>query len=311
MSQGFDPAPPGKYEINRIIVDSDLDGVLSGAILRIVYPEAEIMLTDAASIQSGKLNHLIDSKTVTADLKYVEGCGLYFDHHESNRPPTDKFPGRWTNAMSATNVVYDYFKDVVDLSKFDAIIPEINKFDMGDLTLEEFLEPTDVIKLGMVINRNEHEFNCLLIELIANQHWDNVIKHHLVKERLVKFDDSKQDVLRFVRENGELIEGLAFIDARGYASEDKINSYFLVSQFPSADASIIIKYGEVKDELKVRLYRNNFNKNSRDIDLLAIAKKLNPEISGGHRGACGFVAVPGQSVEVIKANILNELKKQL
>src|SRR3989304_7289668 len=198
ISLGYDPAKPGKYPITKLLIDSDLDGILCGAMLRIVYPKAEVITADATAIQMGEFNSRIDKNTVICDLKYVEGCGLYFDHHISNKPLSDKFPGRWRNTDSAAHVVYDYYRKDFDLSHFDEIIPEADKFDMGKITLTEVLEPNPVIQLGMSIRRDDEEFNLHLLELLAKKEFKDVVADPWVQQVLTENRESRNRVLTYL-----------------------------------------------------------------------------------------------------------------
>lgn len=118
ISLGKDPAPPGQYPISKIVVDSDMDGLTCAAMLKLVYPDAAVFQTDSTEMVEGKWDHLLGADTATADLHYRAGVGLYFDHHESSKPDSDDFPGRWKTHGVPLGWCMSYFKDKVDLKKF-------------------------------------------------------------------------------------------------------------------------------------------------------------------------------------------------
>ncbi|MFQ5493193.1 MAG: hypothetical protein ACE5DX_03480 [Candidatus Dojkabacteria bacterium] len=309
-SIGFDPAPPGKYPIKTILTDSDLDGIVSGAILRTVYPHAEIVNADATGMQEGKWDHLINESTLIVDLKYKTGVGLYFDHHKSNKPDTEDFPGRWQEVDSAARVVYEYFKSDFDLAKFDEIVTEVDKLDMGKLTLDEFLNPSGVIKLGLTINNSDLAFNYLLIELLATQPLQSVLDHHLVNERIEKTLGAISQVYKYIKGKVELINNVAYIDLSEYESPFRVSSFAFIAKFPKIDAAVVFKKSGNPEGYKVRMYRNNFNKRAHGYHLLKVAKKLNPSLSGGHKNACGFTPKAGKSKKDTTEQISRELQAQ-
>lgn len=288
VSYGFDPAPPGMFPATKALVDSDLDGIISGAILRNVYPEIEIFLGEATSMTEGKYDNLIDDKTIIVDLKYINGCGLYFDHHAGNKPDSNKFPGRWQDTGSAARVVYEYFKQVVDLSNFDPIMEGVDIFDSGGLTLEGFLSPNNIVKLGLSINRHDDEFNMYLIKELSKNKLDYVVSIGEVAKRLQEVMDKRVEIFQFIKSNYQIKSNIAFIDVSNYPGKEKITGYVLTSQFPEVEAVVTYKRDRERDRIKVRFYKNDFRKSPRNLNLLGLARKLNSK-AGGHKGACGYL----------------------
>lgn len=275
------------YIVERIIVDSDFDGVICGALLRKVFPKVEIIQSKASEIQEGKIDHLITDKTLMADLRYSPLCGYFFDHHESNRP-TSSFIGGWMPVDSAAQVVYSYFRDVADFSDFEPLIDDINKFDSGNISLEDFLNPNDTYKLALVISRDQKYFNLLLIELLSRMSLGKVCEHPFIKERIDRYLALRGEMSEFVRQNSEKVRETVFVSLKDYKLEEKMTSYVYTAEFTDSKVIVVEKPHEREGWSKIRLYRNNFYTGINDINLLEIAKKMSPDTAGGHKGACGF-----------------------
>ena len=82
---------------NRIIADSDLDGLCAAAILKSYNPDAEVVFSHAALIRSGRIDDVINHTTAMVDLPFHPNCGWYLDHHQTNKPnleEEDKFTKR-------------------------------------------------------------------------------------------------------------------------------------------------------------------------------------------------------------------------
>ena len=72
--------------ITRVVADSDLDGLMAAAVLKAAKPSIEVYFAHPALIRAGSIDHLIDRNTAICDLPFHENCGLYLDHHQTNRP---------------------------------------------------------------------------------------------------------------------------------------------------------------------------------------------------------------------------------
>ncbi len=310
LSFGFDPAPPGKYPITQIIVDSDLDGIMCGAMLHIVYPDAKIITADATSMQMGKFNDKVDKNTAIADLKYIDGCGLYLDHHISNKPQHNEFPGRWRNTDSAARVVYDYFRKDYDLSNFDVIIDDIDRFDMGRIVKRDIVHPNELFELGMSINRDDQDFNHHLIDELAGKKWADVIKNKRLQSLFRENQASRGSVLEYIREHSLLENNIAFVNMSTFRDKVRVSSYLYTVPFTKVDAVCVFKFAKSDEGFNVRLYHNNFNPRSFNYDLLEVAREINREMSGGHKKSCGFMPRAGQTIEDVITEVTAELKKQ-
>lgn len=275
------------HKVERIIVDSDFDGVMCGALLRKVFPNVEIMQSKASEIQEGRIDHLITKRTLMADLRYSPLCGYFFDHHESNRP-NEEFIGEWSPESSATQVIYSYFKDAADFSDFEPILDEINKFDSGNISLEDFLNPNDTYKLALIISRDQKYFNLLLIELLSRNKLKKVCLHPFVKEKIDKYFELREEMSDYVKNNSEIIDNVVFVDLSNYTLKEKMTSYVYTSEFRDSKVIVVEKPHEREGWKKIRLYRNNFFDGLNDVNLLKVALKMSPDTAGGHTGACGF-----------------------
>lgn len=293
--------------ITKALVDSDYDGVVCAALLSIVYEGLEIRLTEASALQSGRDIDFVDEHTVVADLSYVEGCGLYFDHHHSNKP-LKEIVGSWEPLNSAAEVIYNYYKDKIDLQRFERLIMELGRFDSGLTTLEDMRRMDNYLLLGFAIERQDKAFSSKLIKAMTEKGWEELLELDFVKTKLNK---CREDIERYYQylKNNTFIEGeLAFIDNRDFTG-NMAHAYFLAATYPQLDAIIMIR--QVKEDYRVTMFWNNFKKDGIRYDLLAIAKELNPEVSGGHKGACGASLKADFSVEELRSRIFNKLKQQV
>lgn len=294
--------------VKKIIIDSDMDGVMCGAILRNVFPDAQIFQSKATEIQEGRIDHLIDKSTLMADLRYSPLAGFYFDHHESNKPTTE-FVGSWKPYDSAAHVIYEYFKDYADLSKFEKLLPDMDLFDAGKLTIEDFRNPSKLVQLALVVNRDDKDFNLKLVEDLAKKDFEEVFQQENIQARIKKYQEVKSSLLEYCVNHSEVDSEIVYVDLRQFKSDEKMASFVFTSYFEDADMIVVLKKHRKEGFVKVRFYRNNFFKTDSDLDLLKIAMIISPETGGGHKGACGF-NISEDRIDEMKRIVREELDKQ-
>lgn len=298
------------YEINKILSDSDLDGIVCAAILLNVYQQAEVYLTESAQIRAGELVTSIDSKTVISDLMYIEGCGLYFDHHDSNKPETESFPGRWQVADSASRIVYEYFKHVSDLSLFADYIQEVDKIDGGKISLADIEQRSPLLDIALSIDRNNHAINQLLVQLFSKYSPQTVWNNQAIKTYLQETRSKQEQAQSYASKHETLLGDLLFIDFSSYAEDLKLHSYLFVSRHKDVSAIAIAKPAK-DNRVKIGLYRNAINPEAKEYDLLNMAKNISPSSAGGHKGACGFALPANSDLAKIAQEMRNYLDQQL
>jgi len=144
-------------EIRRIVTDSDLDGVVTGAILRRWWADAEVIFGHPGELRAGVFDEVIDRWTAVCDLPMHRNCGLSIDHHQSNRPEGDDGDSMiiWKESPSAARIAYDVFSDRIDLSDFEDLLGWVDKLDSGAISHEEYLSDSPVLWLSRVIDAGE------------------------------------------------------------------------------------------------------------------------------------------------------------
>jgi oligoribonuclease NrnB/cAMP/cGMP phosphodiesterase (DHH superfamily) len=300
--------PKDEILINKAIVDSDMDGITCASLLKSIFGDIKIILTEPKIIQQGLLDNIVDEHTVIADLGYVKGCGLYFDHHMHNIPERE-IVGIWSNAPSATGIIYEAYKSKVDLTKYKEIVEFVNHFDSGDVNKNQVENPDFFMDLAFTITRRDKSFgNMVADELWKMESIDTFKKNSTVKMRIEAFQNQKNEYTKYLQSNVEIIDNIAFVDNRGFNS-DITHAYLVNVVYPDTDGVVMIK-GDNADPKKINLTlsRNNFNDKVKEHNFLPIVTKLNPKISGGHKYACGVALPEGVNLEDAKKTILNMLK---
>ena len=136
-----------------LLTRSDFDGLACATLLREIGLIGKWKFVHPKDLQDGQTK--VTANDILANVPYVPGCGMWFDHHTSEWERLGKpqgFVGSLRQADSAARVIYDYFKDKHDLSKFDEMLTVVDKVDAGKLTSDELQNPQGWILLGFIMD---------------------------------------------------------------------------------------------------------------------------------------------------------------
>jgi len=129
----------------RLVTRSDFDGLVCGVLLKEMSLIDEIAFVHPKDMQDGKI--AISARDITANLPYVAGCHLAFDHHSSEverggaRSPENHIID--ADASSAARVVYRYFGGRSQFSRIgEDITGAVDKADSARFTSAEILRPS-------------------------------------------------------------------------------------------------------------------------------------------------------------------------
>ena len=285
--------------IVRVVADSDLDGLMAAAVLKASKPDIEVHFAHPALLRSGTLDHLIDRQTAICDLPFHADCGLYLDHHLTNRPTPaqeaefEEAGGicHWRDTPSAARAAFDLMKDKLDLSHLEEVMPIVDALDSGGISLEEFMEDGPIIRLSRSLSMSDPEHMQQVMQQFASGiELEAILESH--KNRLDNLKEERDIMAKIVSDSTKIIDGLAICDLSetGYRS----NGYLVTALAgPEALACCVIHGymdGSIEDvnrpALGASFYANSFRGESNPYDLSILATLLDGT-GGGHANACG------------------------
>ncbi len=287
---------PLDLEIHRIVTDSDLDGVVTAAILRRYWPDAEVVFGHPGELRAGLLDELIDCTTAICDLPMHPECGLSIDHHQSNRPDGSGSKGSivvWRDAPSAARIALEVFSGAVDLSDLHDLLVWVDKLDGGGISKEEYLSEIPTLLLSRVIDAGEDtamrvlEFiqNGVSIEGILSDPQISI----LVEEKQIHMERLTAAIGDRMTLNDRL--ALVRLDGLGMRS----NGYHVTAMAGDECDACVIIHGDIGASfgdkggypVSASFYTNSFLHLEGGIfDLTLLATRFDPD-GGGHANACG------------------------
>ena len=90
-----------------------------------------------------------------ANVPFVPGCGLWFDHHSSEQERQElegKYKGESRITPSCARIIYEYYGGKEKFPQFDDLMEAVDKVDSGNLTIDEIQNPKGWILVGFLMD---------------------------------------------------------------------------------------------------------------------------------------------------------------
>jgi len=278
-----------KSDTLRIVTRPDFDGIVCAVLLKDALGiNSPVRWIEPGVLQKGLVD--IEPDEIIANLPYHPRCGLWFDHHVSNRPD-GPFEGAFEIAPSAAGVIYRYYRDSLT-GNYTELVRATDKIDAADLSLEEVLKPENdpYILLSMTVNGQDPTgpaYWDTLVDLLAGHPIESVLSDTEVKERCrqaISQNDRFKDVLLAYT---TISDGVAVTDLRTFNPAPVGNRFLIYSLFPEAIVSVKIRYDDTDRQTVITSAGHSiFNRNCR-VNLGQMFARFE---GGGHAGAgaCSF-----------------------
>lgn len=283
----------------RLVTRSDFDGLACGTLLL----EAGIIdswkFVHPKDLQDGLIP--IDENDCLANVPFVEGCGLWFDHHSSEferQQLEGKYKGESRITPSCARIIYEYYGGKERFAHFDEMMEAVDKVDSGNLTLDEIQNPTGWILVGFLMDPRTglgrwHDFAIpnyklmeILMEDIRTMSTEEILALPDVQERIKVYEEQTENFKKMVEAHTR-IEGKVIIsDLRGVDPIYSGNRFMIYSMYPEQNISIWIVNGKGGKGCSCAVGYSILNKTS-NIDVGSLMLKYG---GGGHKavGTCQF-----------------------
>ncbi|MDR3294461.1 MAG: exopolyphosphatase [Clostridiales Family XIII bacterium] len=281
----------------RLLTRSDFDGLACAALLKDLGVIDTWKFVHPKDLQDGLVE--VTGDDVLANVPYVKGVKLWFDHHSSESERLGSgitFEGESRLADSAARVIYDYYGGAEKLPHFATMVEAVDKVDAAKLAKEEILNPSGWILLGFVMDprtglgrfRNfrisNYELMENLIDACSSQDIDEILANPDVKERTALYFE--QDALfREMIGKYTTLRGNAIVtDLRNVDTIYTGNRFLVYSLYPEQNISLWIVDGRNKQNCPIAVGHSVLNRSSKT-DVGTLMLKYG---GGGHHqvGTC-------------------------
>ena len=299
----------------RLITRSDFDGLACAVFLKEAGIIDSYKFAHPKDLQDGLIE--VTKDDCLANVPFVEGCGLWFDHHSSEQERNaykGKYEGCSKSSPSAAHVVYDYYGGKERFPRFDDLLAAVDKVDSANLTKDEILNPTDWVLLGFIMDprtglgrfRNFTISNYQLMEKLID--WcremtiDEIMNIPDIVERKELYFEQTETFIDMIKDNTVLRDKVIITDLRGQETIYTGNRFVIYSLYPEANISCWIVSGKGGQGCSCAVGYSVLNKTS-SVDVGALMLKYG---GGGHKvvGTCQF---SDEKMEEMIPKLLDEL----
>lgn len=299
----------------RLVTRSDFDGLACGALLK----EAGIIdhwkFAHPKDLQDGLVE--INEDDCLANVPFVEGCGLWFDHHSSEFERNElagKYKGESRIAPSCARIIYEYYGGKERFPQFDDMMEAVDKVDSGTLTREEILHPQGWILIGFLMDprtglgrwRNFRISNYQLMEELIDacrtMTTEEILNLQDVRERIEVYEEQTEKFIEMVKKYTRVEKDVIISDLRGVDPIYTGNRFLIYSLYPEQNISAWIVNGKGGQGCSVAVGYSILKRTST-VDV----GKLMLKYGGGGHKAVGTCQFSEETMEEKVSQLLEEL----
>ena len=300
----------------RLLTRADFDGLACGALLKELGVIKHWKYVHPKDIQDGLVE--VTDQDVLANIPYVEGCKMWFDHHSSEAERLSRdivFEGESRLADSAARIIYDYYGGRNKLNQFDAMIRAVDKLDAAKLSQEEILNPTGWVLLGFIMDprtglgrfRDFRISNYALMETLidecATKSIDEILENPDVKERIDHYFEQDALFRSMLAAHTRIDGNLIISDLRGVETIYAGNRFLIYSLYPAQNISIWLVDGKGGETCTIAVGHSILNRTCKtDVGALML------QYGGGGHFQVGTCQVPCAETDRVVAELIAKTK---
>jgi nanoRNase/pAp phosphatase (c-di-AMP/oligoRNAs hydrolase) len=302
----------------RIVTRSDFDGLACAVLLREVGIVDDMLFVHPKDVQDGVVP--VTSNDILANVPYVPGCGMWFDHHSSEEERlgrTFSFKGDSRPAASAARVIYEYYGGHARFARLEqtGLIDAVDKADSAQFTLQEILNPTGWVLLSFLMDPRTglgryHDYRVsnyqlmeYMIEYCRSMAAEQILRLPDVQERVRRYFEQEGLFREMLRNHSRQDENVIVLDLRGLDEIKPGNRFTIYSMYPEANVSVRVLDGKGKQNIVFACGHSVLNRTCRtNIGALML------RYGGGGHGAVGTCQVPHADAEQVLEEIVAQLK---
>ncbi len=303
----------------RLLTRADFDGLGSAVLLKEVGLVDDIKFVHPKDIQDGKVE--VSADDILANIPYVQGCGLWFDHHssEEERKAYGDFEGvSDPSAPSAANVIYNYYGGEKRFSDvhFKSLVAAVDKADSADFAADEILNPKGWELLSFIMDPrtglgryqdyriSNFQLMMDMIDYCRTKSVEEILEIDDVKERANRYFEQDQLFKEMINANTTIRDKVIVFDLRNQEEIYTGNRFVLYSLYPEQNISIQVIWGLNKQNVVMTCGHSIINRTST-VDVGSLMLKYG---GGGHQKV-GTCQVPIDEADKILEELIQQMNQ--
>lgn len=303
----------------RLITRSDFDGLVCAALLQELEIIDDIHFVHPKDVQDGKVP--VTANDVLANVPFVKGCGLWFDHHSSEQQRLamhGQFEGACEPEPSAARVIANYYsKDPAmaeRLVKFDELLMVVDIADAAQFTEVDILEPMGWMLLAFLADPrtglgykkdfavSNFELMRQLPELLRTEDPETILARPDFADRVAVYREENQRYKKFIMANARVRGNAIVLDFRGMEDIPSGNRFMEYVVFPDKNISVRVMDGRNREKAVISVGHSIINRTSSvDVGALMFAYG-----GGGHKAA-GTCQIPYDDADRVLSEVLEAI----
>ncbi len=299
----------------NLVTRSDFDGLACAALLKKAGIIDTWTFAHPKDLQDGLVE--VGPNDCLANVPYVPGCGLWFDHHSSEHERIElegKYKGESRIAPSCARIIYEYYGGAETFPGLEKMMEGVDKVDSANLTIEEVKNPDGWILLGFLMDprtglgrwRQFTISNYVLMEKLIDccmtMKIEDILNLPDVKERIEVYWEQNDKFVEMVKKYTKVDGNVIISDLRGVDPIYTGNRFLIYSLYPEQNISAWIVSGRGGNGCSCAVGYSVINKSSE----LNVGKLMLKYGGGGHKavGTCQFSE---DNMEVELPKLLKEI----
>jgi len=282
-----------------LVTRSDFDGLACGALLLNVGVIDSWKFAHPKDLQDGLIE--VNENDCLANVPFVEGCGLWFDHHSSEHERLElqgKYQGESRSAPSCARIIYEYYGGADRFPQYSEMMAAVDKVDSGSLTIDEVMNPTGWILIGFLMDPrtglgrwkqftvSNYELMEKLMTACCNSTTQEILALPDVQERIEVYQEQTEKFKEMVKKYTRVEGNVIISDLRGVNPIYTGNRFLIYSMYPEQNISAWIVSGRGGAGCSAAVGHSILNRTS-NVNVGSLMLKYN---GGGHKqvGTCQF-----------------------
>ena len=302
----------------RLVTRSDFDGLACSVLLKELGLIDDYLFAHPKDIQDGLIT--VSSNDILANVPFVPGCGLWFDHHTSETARLGKditFEGMSKPLKSCARVIWDYYGGDKKFAKhLHAMLEAVDKVDSATLTAQEIADPKGWILLGFIMDPrtglgrfkdfriSNYQLMLDMIDYCRTHKAEEILKLPDVQERVEVYREQSRMFIDMLRRNSTQHGNLVLTDLRGEDSIFAGNRFLIYTLFLGCNISMQIMWGVRRQNVVITVGHSILKRNCK-----TNVGRLMLEYGGGGHDKVGTCQVPADGadavIEALKKNIIS------
>ncbi len=297
----------------RLVTRADFDGVVCGTLFNELGLIDDVSFAEPKEMQDGAFP--VGARDISANLPFVEGVHLCFDHHVSE---VERVGGRDNHiidakAPSAARVVYNHYGGADAFPDIpEDLLRAVDKADSAQYSEEEILVPEDWTLLNFVLDARtgldrSAEYSVLTDRLMVDlmtycRHnpIDEILALPEIAERVNTYVYQKEFAELQLLRCGNMQGHSVVVDFRDEAQVYTVNRFMVYALFPTAQVSVTVQGLADSDLMEIAVGRSILDRTSRvNIGSLLL------EFGGGGHSVAGTCRLPDAEVDAAVSAIVS------